>query len=47
MQRSETVERLKKMLEANGVTVFALIDHSGEAEKVGMKMPFEWPLACA
>jgi uncharacterized protein (DUF302 family)/uncharacterized membrane protein YidH (DUF202 family) len=34
----ETVERLKKMLEAKGVTLFALVDHSGEAEKVGMKM---------
>lgn len=27
------------MLDAKGVTVFALVDHSGEAEKVGMKMP--------
>ena len=34
----ETVERLKKMLEAKGVTLFALIDHSGEAAKVGMTM---------
>jgi uncharacterized protein (DUF302 family) len=25
-------------LEAKGVTLFALVDHSGEAEKVGMKM---------
>ena len=35
----ETVERLKNILLAKGVTLFALIDHSGEAEKVGMKMP--------
>jgi uncharacterized protein (DUF302 family) len=34
----ETVERLKNILLAKGVTLFALIDHSGEAEKVGMKM---------
>ncbi len=32
-------QRLKGILEAKGVTLFALIDHSGEAEKVGMKMP--------
>lgn len=35
----QTVERLKGMLHAKGVTLFALVDHSGEAEKVGMKMP--------
>ena len=35
----ETVAKLKSMLESKGVTIFALIDHSGEAEKVGMKMP--------
>lgn len=34
----ETVERLKRILQAKGVTLFALIDHSGEAEKIGMKM---------
>src|SRR5882724_3434254 len=34
----QTVERLKGIVEAKGVTLFALIDHSGEAEKVGMKM---------
>jgi uncharacterized protein (DUF302 family) len=36
---NDTLERLKDMLEAKGVSIFALIDHSGEAEKVGMKMP--------
>ena len=35
----ETVERLKAILDSKGVTLFALVDHSGEAEKVGMKMP--------
>jgi uncharacterized protein (DUF302 family) len=35
----ETVERLKAILAAKGVTLFALVDHSGEAEKAGMKMP--------
>jgi uncharacterized protein (DUF302 family) len=35
----DTVEKLKESLQARGVTLFALIDHSGEAEKVGMKMP--------
>jgi sigma54-dependent transcription regulator len=34
----DTVDRLKDMLKAKGVTLFALADHSGEAEKVGMKM---------
>lgn len=34
----QTVEKLKQILQAKGVTLFALIDHSGEAEKVGMKM---------
>lgn len=34
----ETVERLKGILQAKGVTLFALIDHAGEAEKIRMKM---------
>ena len=34
----ETVEKLKGILQGKGVTLFALVDHSGEAEKVGMKM---------
>jgi uncharacterized protein (DUF302 family)/uncharacterized membrane protein YidH (DUF202 family) len=34
----QTVEKLKTILQAKGVTLFALVDHSGEAEKVGMKM---------
>src|SRR6516162_3926266 len=35
----QTVERLKQILAEKGVTLFALVDHSGEAAKVGMKMP--------
>jgi uncharacterized protein (DUF302 family) len=35
----ETVAKLKGLLQAKGVALFALVDHSGEAEKVGMKMP--------
>jgi len=34
----QTVDRLKTILQFKGVTLFALVDHSGEAEKVGMKM---------
>ena len=35
----ETLRRLQDTLRVKGVTVFAVIDHSGEAEKVGMTMP--------
>ena len=35
----QTVEKLKNILQSKGVALFALIDHSGEAEKVGLKMP--------
>lgn len=35
---AETVERLKGILQSKGVTLFAIVDHSGEAEKVGLKM---------
>ena len=35
----QTVDRIKGILEAKGITLFALVDHSGEAEKVGMEMP--------
>ena len=34
----QTVERLTSILQSKGVTLFALIDHSGEAAKVGMTM---------
>jgi len=33
-----TLEKLKRILESKGVSVFAIVDHSGEAEKVGLKM---------
>jgi uncharacterized protein (DUF302 family) len=35
---NETMEKLKGILQTKGVTLFAVVDHSGEAEKVGMKM---------
>jgi uncharacterized protein (DUF302 family) len=35
----DTLRNLQNMLEAKGIAVFALVDHSGEAAKVGMKMP--------
>ncbi len=35
----QTVARLTALLHAKGVTLFALVDHSAEAAKVGMKMP--------
>jgi len=34
----ETLQRLDAALQSRGLTVFARIDHSGEAEKVGLKM---------
>jgi Domain of unknown function DUF302 len=33
------VDKLKTVLQSKGIILFALIDHSGEAAKVGMKMP--------
>lgn len=35
----ETLKRFQEILKQKGVQVFALIDHSGEAAKVGMTMP--------
>jgi uncharacterized protein (DUF302 family) len=35
----ETVDKLKTLLQSKGVTLFALIDHSGGAAKAGLKMP--------
>ena len=35
----ETGKRLESALAARGLQVFARVDHSGEAEKVGLKMP--------
>ena len=35
----ETVEKVKRILAAQGIALFALIDHSGQAAQVGMAMP--------
>jgi uncharacterized protein (DUF302 family) len=35
----ETLRKLRDFLEAKGIAIFALVDHSGEAKKVGMQMP--------
>lgn len=35
---AETLQRLRMIVESKGLTVFATIDHSGEAAKVGMEM---------
>jgi uncharacterized protein (DUF302 family) len=35
----QTVNRLKEILGAKGLTLFALVDHSGEASRVGLTMP--------
>jgi uncharacterized protein (DUF302 family) len=34
----ETVQRLESAFTGKGMQIFAVIDHSGEAEKVGLKM---------
>jgi len=34
----QTVERLETLLRAKGVTLFAMVDHSGEAAKVGLRL---------
>lgn len=36
---NETAARLRGILEAKGITLFAQVDHSGEAAKVGITMP--------
>jgi uncharacterized protein (DUF302 family) len=35
----ETVDKIKSLLVDRGIKLFAVIDHSGEAEAIGMKMP--------
>jgi uncharacterized protein (DUF302 family) len=35
----ETVAKIKSLLVIRGITLFAVVDHSGEAEAIGMKMP--------
>lgn len=34
----ETVDKIQSALESKGVKLFALVDHSGEAERAGMHM---------
>jgi uncharacterized protein (DUF302 family) len=34
----QTVQNVERILQAKGVKLFALIDHSGEAESVGLEM---------
>ena len=34
----QAVENLERILRAKGGTLFAVVDHSGEAEKAGLKM---------
>lgn len=34
----DTLARLEAVIKEKGMIVFALVDHSGEAEKVGLKM---------
>jgi uncharacterized protein (DUF302 family) len=34
----DTLARLESILKERGVTIFARVDHSGEAEKAGLKM---------
>jgi uncharacterized protein (DUF302 family) len=36
---TETVAKLEAILKAKNVKLFAIVDHSGEAEKAGLKMP--------
>jgi uncharacterized protein (DUF302 family) len=35
----ETLHRLETILQTKNIKVFARVDHSGEAEKAGLKMP--------
>ena len=35
---AETLDRVEAVLRGKAITVFARVDHSGEAEKVGLKM---------
>jgi uncharacterized protein (DUF302 family) len=35
----ETLDRLDSILRAKNITIFARVDHSGEAERVGLHMP--------
>jgi uncharacterized protein (DUF302 family) len=36
---AETLARLETIVQSKGLTIFARVDHSGEAAKVGLMMP--------
>jgi len=36
---ADTVSKLEGMLRAKNVKIFTIVDHSGEAERAGLKMP--------
>jgi uncharacterized protein (DUF302 family) len=36
---AQTLERLAAILRDKGIRLFTLVDHSGEAQKIGMPMP--------
>ena len=36
---AQTVQKLEELLQAKGVKLFTVIDHSGEAENAGLRMP--------
>ena len=36
---AETLERLEEAVRRKGLRTFALVDHSGEAERAGLRMP--------
>jgi uncharacterized protein (DUF302 family) len=35
----QTVHKIQSLLQARGIKLFTIIDHSGEAAAIGMKMP--------
>jgi uncharacterized protein (DUF302 family) len=35
----QTVDKIQSLLQARGIKLFTIIDHSGEAAAIGMKMP--------
>ncbi len=35
----ETVAKVQQILKSKGIALFAMVDHSGEAEKAGLQMP--------
>jgi uncharacterized protein (DUF302 family) len=36
---AETLDRVDALLRSKGIKIFVRVDHSGEAEKAGLKMP--------